>query len=94
MGKFDPDAHADFESIPIQYADREGMYIRKDVFTAYKKMYEAAKKDGVNLQIRSATRNFFYQKGIWERKWRFTLSMIRNLHSKMKIPYELLLTDY
>ncbi len=32
-------------------------------------MYLEAKKDGVNLTIRSATRNFDYQKRIWERKW-------------------------
>mgnify|MGYP003678090231 CR=1 FL=1 len=31
---------------------------------------------------------------IFSRKRKLTLSMIRNLHSKMKIPYESLLTDY
>lgn len=69
MGRFEPNKHADFELIPIQYADREGMYLRKDVFTAFKKMFAAAKQNGIHLQIRSATRNFTYQKGIWERKW-------------------------
>lgn len=69
MGQFDPKTDADFRLIPAQYADREGMYIRKDVFDAFKSMFEAAKKEGHKLQIRSATRNFNYQKGIWERKW-------------------------
>ena len=69
MGRFEPKSHTDFERIPLQYADREGMYLRKDVFVAFKAMYEAAKKEGIQLQIRSATRNFNYQKGIWERKW-------------------------
>jgi len=69
MGRFEPNKHSDFEVIPVKYADREGMYLRKDVFKAFKNMFEAAKKEGVNLQIRSATRNFNYQKGIWERKW-------------------------
>lgn len=69
MGRFEPNKHSDFEIIPVQYADREGMYLRKDVFAAFKKMFEAAKNEGVNLQIRSATRNFNYQRGIWERKW-------------------------
>ena len=69
MGRFEPNNHSDFEVIPIQFADREGMYLRKDVFIAFKDMFEAAKKDGIKLQIRSATRNFNYQKGIWERKW-------------------------
>mgnify|MGYP000521845251 CR=1 FL=1 len=31
---------------------------------------------------------------IFSRKRKLTLSMIRNLHVKMKIPYESLLTDY
>ncbi|MEM9545022.1 MAG: M15 family metallopeptidase [Bacteroidota bacterium] len=69
MGKFEPVNHEDFELIPTQYADRGGLYLRKDVLEAYIKMYNAAKKDGIALQIRSATRNFNYQKGIWERKW-------------------------
>ena len=69
MGRFEPNVHKDFTLIPIKYADREGMYLRKDVLTAFQAMYDAAKKEGINLQIRSATRNFDYQKGIWERKW-------------------------
>jgi len=31
---------------------------------------------------------------IFNRKRKLTLKMIRNLHNKMKIPYELLITDY
>lgn len=69
MGKFDPKKESDFELIPIKYADREGMYMRKDAFTEFTKMFIEAAKDGIKLQIRSATRNFDYQKGIWERKW-------------------------
>jgi len=69
MGKFEPKSHLDFTIIPEKYADRAGLYLRKDVLAAYVKMYEAALADGLKLQIRSATRNFAYQKGIWERKW-------------------------
>jgi LAS superfamily LD-carboxypeptidase LdcB len=43
--------------------------MRKDVFAAYKKMYDQAKKEGIHLVIRSATRNFSAQKKIWEDKW-------------------------
>jgi LAS superfamily LD-carboxypeptidase LdcB len=32
-------------------------------------MYDAAKRDGINLIILSATRNFDNQKRIWENKW-------------------------
>lgn len=69
MGKFDPAKHPDFTKIDTKYADREGLFLRKDVYESFKKMWTAAKADGINLTIKSATRNFDYQKGIWERKW-------------------------
>ncbi|MCB0703930.1 MAG: M15 family metallopeptidase [Saprospiraceae bacterium] len=69
MGKFDPAKHPDFTKIPTAYADEAGRYLRKDALEAFIQMYESAKKEGINLKIRSATRNFDYQKGIWERKW-------------------------
>jgi len=68
-GKYDPKSHQDFLAIPKKYANREGMFMRKDAFEAFTKMYDAAKKEGLELQIRSAARNFDYQKGIWENKW-------------------------
>lgn len=68
-GKFDPASHPAFTQVAIEYADREGLFLQKDTYSSFKKMHEAAKNDGVNLTIRSATRNFDYQKGIWERKW-------------------------
>jgi len=69
MGKFKPEERADFTKIPEKYADRSGLYMRTEAYDSYLKMYEHALKDGINLQIRSAARNFEYQKGIWERKW-------------------------
>lgn len=69
MGKFDPTQNANFTKIEKQYASREGMYIRKDVYNAFKKMHAAAKKDGLNFTIKSATRPFDHQKRIWEGKW-------------------------
>jgi len=90
MGKFEPKSHADFELIPIQYADREGLYLRKDVMEAFIKMFEAANEEGIQLQIRSATRNFNYQKGIWERKWTgaTTLSDGTNVAKDIALPKE------
>lgn len=70
MGKFNPRKHNAFVKVPERYANRKGYYLRKSAFEAFKKMYEAARKDGVKLIIRSATRNFDSQKRIWERKWR------------------------
>jgi LAS superfamily LD-carboxypeptidase LdcB len=69
MGQFEPDQHDDFVLIPSHYASRKGMYLRKEAFEDYLKMYEHASSDGIKFTIRSATRNFEYQRGIWERKW-------------------------
>jgi LAS superfamily LD-carboxypeptidase LdcB len=69
MGKFDPAKDTSFVVIDVKYADRAGLYLRSETYEAFKKMHKAAMEDGIKLVIRSATRNFDYQKGIWERKW-------------------------
>ena len=69
MGKFDPKTRVDFTKIDIAYADKEGRYMHKGAYDSFKAMHAAAKKEGINLTIKSAARNFDYQKGIWERKW-------------------------
>ena len=69
-GRFDPVKHPAFTKVPAAYTDGDGdYYLRKDTWQAFKKMADAAKKDGVKLIIRSATRNFNRQKQIWEGKW-------------------------
>jgi len=69
MGKFNPKQDPNFVAVLPVHADQAGRYIRKEAYDAFIKMYEAAKADGIHLIIKSATRNFDYQKGIWERKW-------------------------
>lgn len=69
MGRFDPATHPDFTMIPPKYRDEEVRYLRKDVLASFIAMHEAAARDGINLRIRSATRNFDNQKRIWENKW-------------------------
>lgn len=68
-GHFDPAQHEDFVVIPTAYADRPGLYLHKETWSAYQGLYKAAQAAGHSLVIKSATRNFEYQKGIWERKW-------------------------
>lgn len=70
MGRFEPADHPDFARIDPTMASRSDMYLRKDAYEAFKRMREAAAAEGVKLFIISATRNFAYQKGIWEAKWR------------------------
>lgn len=68
-GKFDPANHPDFVIIDPSHTDKTGIYLQKEVYSQFLKMREAAAKDGIQLIIRSATRNFDAQKRIWERKW-------------------------
>ena len=68
-GKFNPETDSVFTLIDESKADRGGLYLRKDTYRAFLAMDSAARSEGIILQIRSATRNFEYQKGIWERKW-------------------------
>lgn len=68
-GKFDPADHSAFALIDKVHADREGLYLQVESYEAFKRMSDAASSEGIKLTIRSATRNFDYQRGIWERKW-------------------------
>lgn len=69
MGHFDPDTHALFGHVPEAYAERPGMTLRKEALNAFILMAQAAQKDGIELRILSATRNFQRQRAIWEAKW-------------------------
>lgn len=69
LGKFDPAAHPEFEKIASTHTGKSNIYLRKETYEAFKRMHKAAQLEGVNIQIISATRNFDYQKGIWEKKW-------------------------
>lgn len=69
LGKFDPVKHQDFIVIEKEYTNKSNIYLRKETYQAFKNMYWDANKCGINLEIKSATRNFNYQKGIWERKF-------------------------
>lgn len=86
MGKFDPLKDHDFTEIEIQYADRPGQLLHKETYAAFIRMYEAAKKDGIKLIIKSATRNFSAQKTIWEGKWNGKRLLEGNINAAKKIP--------
>ncbi len=75
-GKIDPAKRPDFESVSAPYTDKPGMFLRRETLEAFKKMWAAAKQDGINLRIISSTRTFDQQKAIWEGKWtRFAASV-------------------
>ena len=70
MGKFEPTQREDFALVPSGYAAVENqMYLRKEALGAFLNMAAAASRDGIDLRVASAARNFIYQKDIWEKKW-------------------------
>lgn len=69
LGKFEPSKHPDFIKIESRHTEKPNIFMRKEAYESFKKMATAAKKEGVDIRIISATRNFDYQKGIWEKKW-------------------------
>ncbi len=68
-GRFNPEKDSLFTKVDLKYANRKDLYLRKETYKAFIKMYNSALKQGIKLTIISATRNFNYQKYIWERKW-------------------------
>ncbi len=68
LGKFNYRVDSTFTKVDLKYSSKE-IYLKKETYRAFLKMFEAAKIDGISLQILSGTRNFKEQKAIWERKW-------------------------
>jgi zinc D-Ala-D-Ala carboxypeptidase len=71
LGHFEPSNDSRFVQLNSAYAQGSALngFLRKEAFVAFEEMAKGAKKDGVNLIIISATRNFDSQKKIWENKW-------------------------
>jgi D-alanyl-D-alanine carboxypeptidase len=71
LGKFDPGTHSQFIRLNDQHTQgsARGAFLRKETYAAFIAMSDSARKDGVELIIISATRNFDSQKRIWENKW-------------------------
>ncbi|MBX2901515.1 MAG: M15 family metallopeptidase [Cyclobacteriaceae bacterium] len=71
LGKFDPATHSQFVKLADEHTRGSGRggYLRKETYEAFLKMSAAARQEGIELTIISATRNFDSQKRIWENKW-------------------------
>lgn len=68
QGRFSPSDHSAFVCIDTAHCNRD-MYMLEEAYEAFVAMAEAALKDSIRLSIVSATRNFDYQRMIWEDKW-------------------------
>ncbi len=71
LGRFEPSTDSRFIQLTSAHAKGNAVnrFLRKEAFASFKEMARAANKEGVNLIIVSGTRNFDYQKKIWEDKW-------------------------
>lgn len=71
LGQFDPESDSQFQSIDTRFSGGSALRqkLHRETHAAFEKMWQAAKQDGISLTILSATRNFYYQKSIWEAKW-------------------------
>jgi len=68
LGKFNFKKDTSFTKVKAEHSSKT-LYLNKEVYVAFIKMHNAAKKEGVTLIVISGTRNFMQQKYIWERKW-------------------------
>lgn len=66
-----------------KWAVINNQYVLRDVCNAFIKMYDAAKKDGVNLVVVSGYRSYDRQKQIWDRKW--NAANLRGATDKQKV---------
>lgn len=88
-GKITYATYPDFVKIASEHTTKTDEYVRSDVYDAYKKMREAALKEGITLTIVSGARNFARQKVIWEAKWNGErLVEGKNLAKEIKDPEE------
>ena len=69
LGDINPAQHKGFDKIKSKYTTKANIYLRDEVYDAFRDMWKDARKDGVNLVIISAMRNRSYQAEIWNRKW-------------------------
>lgn len=68
LGKFDYKSDSTFTKVNPEHSVKE-IYIKSAAYNAFIEMFDAAKRDSINLKIISGTRNYNEQKIIWERKW-------------------------
>ncbi|WP_299124381.1 M15 family metallopeptidase [uncultured Winogradskyella sp.] len=68
LGQFEYKTDTTFIKINSEHSAKT-LYLNKEVYSAFLKMFHAAKQDGIVLNILSGTRNYEEQKVIWERKW-------------------------
>ncbi|OCG61200.1 hypothetical protein A9G40_01810 [Gilliamella sp. Nev3-1] len=90
-GQFDERKDSDFIALDLTQlpVNKKGMYLQKEVADQLIKAFKDFKKDHPNIPfiVVSATRNYAYQNGIWQRKWE---ALSHKLNDPEKIAREIL----
>ncbi|APG66485.1 MULTISPECIES: M15 family metallopeptidase [Tenacibaculum] len=68
LGKFNYRKDTSFVKVKKMHSSKT-LYIKRETYLSFVRMFNSAKLEGINLKIISGTRNFYEQKSIWERKW-------------------------
>lgn len=89
LGRYDPALDPNFVIIHNKYADRDSMLMQSEAYDAFLRMAAAGESDGHSFCILSATRNFAYQKYLWENKWYGIFPINSTVDACMTYPDEL-----
>jgi LAS superfamily LD-carboxypeptidase LdcB len=84
IGKISYQKDKNFSPVEEAYCTKP-TYLLKEVYHNFKKMHDAAKKEGVKLVIVSGTRNFEEQKNIWDRKFQANIKTLDTISCIKKI---------
>ena len=68
-GNVNPASHPQFTLIPDHLTSKTEIYLRTEALEALKALAEAARVEGINLQVVSAMRTWTHQRRIWNGKW-------------------------
>ena len=68
LGIYDPKEHPRVKKVDDRFTTKP-VYLREEVYDAFRDMHAAAADEGINLIIVSGIRTFDYQRYIWNRKW-------------------------
>ena len=70
LGRLDYKKDKRFIRVAKPYTKREKLYLHRETYAAFRRLYLAARKKNIHLEILSGARSFKEQKRIWERKWK------------------------
>mgnify|MGYP005739404071 FL=1 len=74
-GDVNPADSPAFSLVPNHLTMKSGIYLRTETLDALEAMADAAREDGIDIQVISAMRTWSHQRRIWNGKWNSTRFM-------------------